>query len=462
MKITQYILTSLLSVAILLSAPIVAQASASPKAPTNIKTTYRTTRSIYASWKNVPFSNKSQFKYYRVQIRKDSTTIQSFTVSSDLDAKRTGKIINKLKPNKSYKIRVRSVTDKGYGKWVSKSFRTQSGVSAENKPEVVDMHAHANVNNEQASLEAIEEAMTAWNITHQVLKPVPAPLENSQDSGKASDIVDFIGESDRNYSFLYGGTKLNGIAHILGEEQDITEGTVFPNGPGEKDYSSEFETAQEILENPNAWETRFKNRARAAAESGNYLGFGELAPLHLSYREGHPYITYPADQELMLWLSDLAAENDMFLYIHMEPTTAKLQQLANLLEHNRDTKIIWGHLGWYETDLSRPSTYVDMLEQHDNLYVAVKMRSEDAYTPHRPIKRDGTLRSAWKNIFTTYSDRVMVETDEKYWSEDNHDLKKSLRSSVQPLQQLSDQLPEDIARAIMYENAQALLGIDEG
>ncbi len=455
----KYVLGIIFTVFIFSTAPVL-MVQAKPETPTSLKTSYRTTRNAYISIKNVPFSTKAQFQYYRVQILHNNKVVKAKSITTDLDQKRTGVTIRALKPNYHYTARVRTVTTTGTSKWIEKEFTTTSGVTNKLKPEFVDMLAHASVSGSQANLSDITTALGDWNISHQVLAPVPSPLEGFKNGDQASEVVEFIGEdTDNTFSVLYGGIKLNPILHALGGENEITEEAVFPNGT-KGDVSGNLVDTQAILDNPTEWENRFRNRATEAAESGNYAGFGELSPLHLSYYTGHPYITFPADQELMLWLSDLAAEHDMYLLIHLEPTTGKLQQLENLLDHNPNTKIVWDHIGWYETDLSRPRIYKNMLEQHDNLYILIKMRNEDAYTAHRPIKRDGTLRSSWRTLFTSYSDRIMLSTDAKYWEEEDDNLKKSLLTSVEPLQQLYDQLPKSTVDAITNDTAASLLQLE--
>lgn len=435
-------------------------ALAKPQSPKNVKTTYRTTRSVYVTLKNVPFSTKSQFKYYRLRILRNNKVVKSKELAEGLDKKRTGLVIHGLKPNSHYTVQVRTVTNRGTSRWSEKNFRTGRGQNATLKPEIVDMLAHANVNNVSANVEDIIAILDKWNISHQVLAPTPGPLEGFQNGNQASAVVEFIGEdTDNLFSVMYGGVKLNPILHALGGEHDITETEVFPNG-ALGDVSQALLDTQAIVDDPTVWENRFRSRATEAAQSGNYVGFGELSPLHFSYYSGHPSITFPADHELMLWLSDLAAEYNMVLLIHLEPTTGKLQQLENLLAHNRDTKIIWDHIGWYQTDLARPGVYKNMLEENENLYMYIKMRDETPYSAHRPIKRDGTLRSAWRTLFTSYSDRIMLSSDEKYWDDNNYNMTKSSLRSVEPLQQLYDQLPTATAQAVARDTAATLLQLE--
>lgn len=457
MKYTHILASMLLGTGFLLLAiPVQAKKL---QAPTILRSSERTTRSVYISWKNVPYSEASQFEKYQVKAKQGNNSVGSKEVTDKLDKKRAGYTFNRLKPNKRYTVKVRAVTSEGNSKWVKKQFRTERGKSNIASPRLIDMEAHITMSGDNATLENLTAAMESWNMSHLVLMSPPIAFEDFSNNGRASNIVDFVADSSDSISVLYGGTKLNPIILGLGDEATYTEEALYPNGTSGNDYSEYIAVLASMEDDAATWEQTFKGRARAAAESGEYPGFGEFAGLHHALRDNHPYMVAKLDQELMLWLSDLAAEYDMYIMVHADATTGKMQQIANLAAHNRNTKIVWTHPGWYTGDQAKPQQYITMLEENENLYYQIKLRESGVGTVAYPLKKNGDLRPKWRTLLKDYRDRIMISSDTKLWSDPDDDIIKMYRSDLQPIQKMLDQLPSGVAYDLAHGTAENLLDL---
>lgn len=281
---------------------------------------------------------------------------------------------------------------------------------------IIDVHAHASISYDGASPSDLTTALDEANIGLIVLMNTPeATLQDSSES--SDDLVAFFSDNISKVRFLYGGEELNPILHALGRSEAFTEANIFPNGTEGASYTEELQELTDIAAAPDAWETEFMNLATTAAESGNYIGFGELGPYHLSQRSGHPEIDYPANHELLLWLSDLAAEHEMILDIHMEATETKVTELEELLSHNTATKVVWEHAGWSNTGNATADLMASLLADHPNLYLAIKLRDPDTdlMSSAYPFELDGTLDLDWQLLLEGYPEQIMLGTDFKYW-----------------------------------------------
>jgi predicted TIM-barrel fold metal-dependent hydrolase len=162
----------------------------------------------------------------------------------------------------------------------------------------------------------------------------------------------------------------------------------------------------------------------------------------------------------MLWLSDLAADHNMVIDLHVEATTTTLTQLATLLSHNTNTKIIWDHAGWTNltTSLATAAVFSQMLADHANLYLSLKMRAGEEGESTSPVYSDGTIKSDWYAMLTTYADRIMVGNDAKY-RDSAATVEQAFESSYSPLNAMLEQLPSATAVQIRYGTAKTLFGL---
>jgi len=164
--------------------------------------------------------------------------------------------------------------------------------------------------------------------------------------------------------------------------------------------------------------------------------FGEMAALHFSFGEGHIFKQIPADHPLFLLLADIAARENVPIDLHMEvvPVDQLLPQslarmrsnnppnieatippFERLLAHNRNTRIVWQHIGWDNTGHMTIDLLRRLLDAHPNLYLALKFVKKAREPWQRGNKfagEDLQISPEWVNLMSDYPDRFMVGADE--------------------------------------------------
>lgn len=326
---------------------------------------------------------------------------------------------------------------------------------------VIDVHAHINLESSSVDLSQIESAMDDQLIKWTIIMPTPFGVPSTSETN-GDDLQKYV--SDNGYSqfaFMYGGQELNPLVHAVGRGEVFTEELLYPNGTGGMDISDSVSQMNAIAGDPETYYTQFKTLATTAAESGLYVGFGELGPRHFSKRSGHPDVLFPANHEWMLWLSDLAAENNMVLDVHMEVENDTLSEFEELLSHNESTKIIWEHAGWSNTGLIVASQLASLLENHSNLYLAIKLRNpnSDEMTTSHPLDESGVIVDDWKELLETYSTRIMIGADLKYWNNETN-ISEMLSDSMGYYVALLDQIDESARLNIRGQTAKAVFGLE--
>jgi Amidohydrolase len=184
-----------------------------------------------------------------------------------------------------------------------------------------------------------------------------------------------------------------------------------------------------------------------AMQSGKYSGFGEIALRHVLPKPGEGAdVTVPGDHPWLLIMSDIAAKYDVPIDIHMdiEAGANGIAGLEKLLEHNRETKIIWSHTAWSRTDYQSFSIEElrRLLETHPNLYSSIKIQTETAF-----MGQDKKIKPEWMTLFEDYSGRFMVGTDIKPGLVDGE------FKFVKAHRKFLEQLPPEILKAFERDNA---------
>lgn len=330
-----------------------------------------------------------------------------------------------------------------------------------NDPQILmiyDIHTHASIKSDSSAAPLVEQ-LDSFDIELNIVMPYPKPLVDF--GGETDNLESFFSSYTYKFKLMYGGAELQPLLHAVGCPNAFTVENIYPNGyTGGRPLDELMDKMTNIAFNPDKWEPEFRKRATNAAQSGKYVGFGELAPLHYSLRTDHPYITYPVNHPWMLWLSDLAAQYHLVLDIHLEATSETLGQFMDLLEHNRNTKIIWEHAGWSNTGITTAELLSQMMGENSNLYLAVKLRKPETTERNaaHPLDETGMIKSEWLNLLTTYPDRIMVGTDVKYWSSDIS-LEEEISGKINAIKKLLNQLPTEIAQFIGSETAKSLFGL---
>lgn len=133
---------------------------------------------------------------------------------------------------------------------------------------------------------------------------------------------------------------------------------------------------------------------------------------------------------------ELAKEYDLILHAHSDADAINL-----IFEAWPEAKVLWAHSGFLH-----PRSVAETLRKHDNLWADLAFRSE--------IASGGEVDARWREAFDEFPDRFMVGTDtfapERWYYVEPHaaDAREWLAT-----------LPEDLARAIAFENADNMLAL---
>ena len=200
------------------------------------------------------------------------------------------------------------------------------------------------------------------------------------------------------------------------------------------------------------------------------IGFGEMTAEHVSRRKGHPYVSAPPDHPLFLRLSDIAADLDVPIDLHMEAVPkemeipkklrfspnpnqlrSNLQGLKVLLAHNQKTKIIWSHCGWGNLGTRKPDLMRTLLLAYPNLYMSIKLNKSGVKSVS-PVANGGRkIRSDWLSLFKDFPDRFMIGTDTKPSARGIHKRSDKLPTRIP---NFLNSLPSGLAKKFAIENAQ--------
>ena len=142
----------------------------------------------------------------------------------------------------------------------------------------------------------------------------------------------------------------------------------------------------------------------------NVFGIGELSVRHRPFPGSPPDGDQnEAEHPILLEVYDLAAKHNVPMNVHFEHEYA--DELEGALEHNRDTIIIWAHVG------DGPGSLVqDMMREHSNLYADISTRNP-FYERGIPIEDqrldddNGTIKEEWKEVFEEFPDRFLFGLD---------------------------------------------------
>lgn len=228
---------------------------------------------------------------------------------------------------------------------------------------------------------------------------------------------------------------------------------------------------------------RFKAFAEAQIANGA-IGFGEITGLHVSHTPTHPFLEVSPDHPLMLLLADIAARHDVPIDLHCDPlpedmaTPSELYSKLNppqlkgnlaamerLLAHNRKAKIVWAHLGSHPMGFLPPQVARNFLERHPNLYFSIRpaVGNKTDY-----ILQGKSLDKSWLPVLEQFPDRFVIGTDSFIIAHNftGNDALRTLGMAGDKTREavfnLLNDLPEDLAIKIGYENAIRIYKLNPG
>jgi hypothetical protein len=189
-------------------------------------------------------------------------------------------------------------------------------------------------------------------------------------------------------------------------------------------FLSLYRSAADKLEWP--LDEAVPERAEAALENGIYRGIGEL---HIFARQSRS----PVFRRVV----EIAYEHGLILQVHGDPPVIDV-----VFEYAPDVVVIWAHAGTFPF----PEFIAQYLDRYPNLFIDTSVRDGR-------IAPEGELAANWRALFTEHSDRVVVGVDTfspNRW--------RRFDEVTDEIRGWLDQLPEEVARKLAYENASRLFG----
>ena len=268
------------------------------------------------------------------------------------------------------------------------------------------------------------------------------------------------------------GQKLYDFAELLPALQKYPGRVVLMAGPGAFGELYFQKAAAAITDDDRKI---FRDKVEALAKMP-IAGFGEIGIVHLSIPAMgamHPYESVPADHPLLLLLSDIAAQNNLAIDIHFDlvprdmdlpkplvnpeakqPNPSRLTQnqdgLERFLAHNRQTKIIWAHVGSEPLATRTPAIVRELLTRNANLYMSFRLQRARPDVAADALTQQGALKSDWVRLISDFSDRFVMGTDTFY--QDSPQARGGDAVGLENLQRLLTQLPPDVARKVGRDN----------
>ena len=193
---------------------------------------------------------------------------------------------------------------------------------------------------------------------------------------------------------------------------------------------------------------------RRQLDTGVMYGIGELSLRHRPFGNSPPEgDNYPADGPIALQIYDLAASYSIPVSIHLEHEFSG--ELQRALEHNRNTTIIWAHMGD-----AQPRLIAEMIGRHPNLYADISTRNHlyergVAIDEQSLTHGDGTLKEEWRALFQEFPDRFLFGID---LGPPNR--LPILDEVVRYYRSVLAQLTLSTAEMIAYQNIKRLLELD--
>lgn len=159
---------------------------------------------------------------------------------------------------------------------------------------------------------------------------------------------------------------------------------------------------------------------------GVHRGIGEF---HLSPGE--------ADLPVVRQVVALAVREDLVLHAH-----ADARAVEELLRIDGRARVLWAHAGLGES----AATVGALIDRHPRLLVELALRSD--------VAPDGRLDPEWRALFLRHPDRFMYGTDT--WVPERWN---ALVDSAESARIWLRELPQDVARAIAFGNAERVFAL---
>jgi hypothetical protein len=274
----------------------------------------------------------------------------------------------------------------------------------------IDVHMHLVGGQPKAYGEAVEScaaAMEQHRITRAVVMGPPQPPPGNVD---APDFLPELRRYGGRFAFLAGGGTLNPMVQMYRDPRSVTP-----------DIRQDFvDTANRLLDQ-------------------GALGFGEIAVLHLSLLNTHPFEQVPSTHPLLAALAEVADRRKVVIDLHLDPVTAvpsmrtppglqvppnpptldgNIAGFERLLSEHPDARIVWAHGGSDFTGNMTPALIGRLMDGHFNLFMSLRpvppqVNSANPFGLrfHNLILTQAGIEPGWHTLLQKHSDRFVMGSD---------------------------------------------------
>ena len=274
----------------------------------------------------------------------------------------------------------------------------------------IDVHMHLVGGRQKVFGDAVEDClagMEQFKITRAVVMGPPQPPPGNVD---APDFLPELRRHGDRFAFLAGGGILNPILHAPRDLESVTP-----------------EVKQDFID-----------AANQLLDQGA-IGFGEIAVLHLSLLDTHPFEQVPAAHPLMVALAEVADRRKVVIDLHMDavpaapsmrtpqslkvppnpPTlNANIAGFERLLAEHPNARIVWAHGGSDLTGNLTPALVGRLMDAHPNLFMSLRPvpPQVNSVNPfglrfYNPILTPAGIEPAWLALLQRHSDRFVMGSD---------------------------------------------------
>jgi len=274
----------------------------------------------------------------------------------------------------------------------------------------VDVHMHLVGGRQGMFGEAVEGCvarMQEFGITKGVVMGPPQPPPGAFD---ASDFISELHRYGDRFAFLGGGGTLNPMLHAHHDPENVTS-----------EVKQEFVSAANRLLDDGA------------------VGFGEIAVLHLSLVNRHPFEEVTSAHPLLSALAEVAARRNAVIDLHMDPVTAtdsmrtpsalkvppnpptiagNIGGFERLLADNPGARVVWAHGGSDITGNLTPALVGRLMDAHPNLFMSLRPVPPQANSAnpfglrfYNLILTPSGIEPDWLALLRKHSDRFVIGSD---------------------------------------------------
>lgn len=274
----------------------------------------------------------------------------------------------------------------------------------------IDVHMHP-VGGRQKIYDGVFEncvaAMDQFKISRAVVMGPPQPPPGYVD---APDFIPKLRRFGNRFAFLGGGGILNPMIQNYRDPESVTP----------KVRQDFIDAANKLLDDGAS-------------------GFGEIAVLHLSLLNTHPFEQVPSTHPLLAALAGVADQRRVVIDLHMDAVTAapsmstpkslkvppnppalngNIDGFERLLSEHPNARIVWAHGGSDLTGNQTPALVGRLMDVHPNLFMSLRPvpPQANAVNPlglhfyNLAVTQSG-IDSSWLAVLTRHPDRFVMGSD---------------------------------------------------